>query len=798
MLLEGQQIGGYQFLRLLGSGGMGDVYLAEDRQIGQQVAIKVIRSQLGTYLDVGASEEAIRLFQREAKAIAMLDHPHILPLFAYGEEQFGDTRLVYLVMPYRPEGSLASWVRDHYRGTLMAPEDVAHVVHQAAEALQHAHTHKIIHQDVKPSNFLLRIPEETPTRPELFLADFGIARFMSASSDAASHSVRGTPLYMAPEQCLGAPVLASDQYALAVMAYELLTGRTPFQGTLMQVMYQHINATPEPPSSLNLRLPKSLDAVLLIGLAKKPEERFATVRAFANAFQQALQSSGDADALGLPDPKSIEEATTRIISERGPASSSLPSGPIVPVFGTASLPANPPELPEFAAPTEPNLVALKRPTEDLGAGELPEGASASAAAGPTSSSALLPAMALPGRRGKFSRWQWALLAVTGLLLMGGIFGGIAFAVSGRLRQSPASPYASAATVTITPASKMVQGTFTIHAVTGAPEAAQQQVYARQLSYTDTHSETVNATGQGQIPGTDARGTLAFCTTYPGGVVETAGTVYTDNFGGTANVTIVLDVTVTVPQSSASCNNIVFSSGHVQTPGSAGNIAADTFKYGDGPHQLIVTNSSAFTGGKDPQPYTFVEQSDLNNATNSLISSYAPNPQTVFANQIKGNEALVNTPQCSSSTGANHKAGDRTPTVTVTVTFSCSAEVYDKAGALALARELLASQAATDPGSPYGPVGTAQATIGNVSAPDSQGTITLMVSAQGVWAYQFSDVDKQGLARLIAGLTPQQASALILEHAGVANVAIQLSDMYARFLPSDPKQIMIVTQIAPAS
>ena len=111
MSLEGQQIHRYHILRLLGSGGMGDVYLAEDPRIGQQVAIKVIRAELSPYPDAQATQEATRLFQREAKAIAQLDHPHILPLYDYGEERLGNLIFIYLVMPYRREGSLSDWPR---------------------------------------------------------------------------------------------------------------------------------------------------------------------------------------------------------------------------------------------------------------------------------------------------------------------------------------------------------------------------------------------------------------------------------------------------------------------------------------------------------------------------------------------------------------------------------------------------------------------------------------------------------------------------------------------------------------
>src|SRR5713226_7722477 len=111
MSLEGQHIGRYRFSRLLGEGGMGDVYLAEDARIGQQVAIKVIRAGVAPYIDVDAAKEAARLFQREVKAIVKLDHPNILPLFDYGEGCTGSLTFAYLVMPYRQEGSLEDWLR---------------------------------------------------------------------------------------------------------------------------------------------------------------------------------------------------------------------------------------------------------------------------------------------------------------------------------------------------------------------------------------------------------------------------------------------------------------------------------------------------------------------------------------------------------------------------------------------------------------------------------------------------------------------------------------------------------------
>jgi len=309
MSLGGSQIGRFRLLRLLGRGGMGEVYLAEDEQLRRQVAIKVIQAE---YLD----PDATRLFQREARAIAMLSHSHILPLFDFGEATIHGTTLTYMVMPFCKEGTLAAWMQQRRNTGLLSPQDVGFIVQQAASALQYAHNHQIVHQDVKPSNFLIRSIEDASGLPDLMLADFGVAKSTSTTA-SVSQSVRGTPAYMAPEQWEGTPVAATDQYALAIMAYDLLTGHPPFQGSLGKVMYQHLHVTPQLPSTLNLRLPADVDMVLLHALAKKPEERFGSISAFARAFQQALpvDSSGPTRANTLQEPDRSDMRATLVISE---------------------------------------------------------------------------------------------------------------------------------------------------------------------------------------------------------------------------------------------------------------------------------------------------------------------------------------------------------------------------------------------------------------------------------------------------------------------------------------------------
>jgi eukaryotic-like serine/threonine-protein kinase len=292
MLPEAQQLSHYQLVRLLKSGGMGEVYLAVDTLLHRQVAIKVIDTDALRYAETDAAKDATRLFLREAQAIAQLDQSNILPLYDSGEQSVNGTALRYMVMPYRQAGSLSDWKRAHFGEQVLPLAAVELIVRQAALALQHAHDRQIIHQDVKPSNFLVHGDEEHPSRLHLQLADFGVAKFMMMTSE--SQVIRGTPTYMAPEQWNGHPVPATDEYALAVMAYELLTGRPPFVGNGYQhIWHQHCHVQPSPPSLINPTLPHELDAVFLRALDKNPQRRYSSVSDFAHAFLRAVLNSGN-------------------------------------------------------------------------------------------------------------------------------------------------------------------------------------------------------------------------------------------------------------------------------------------------------------------------------------------------------------------------------------------------------------------------------------------------------------------------------------------------------------------------
>ena len=309
--LIGTSIGGYRLVQLLGSGGMGTVYLAEDAAIGQQVAIKVVRTDPDSYTDPTTAQIAAERFKQEARAVASLDHLHILPLYRYGEEKTGDGgQRAYIIMQYRPEGSLWDWLRRRagiepgqpssplspvpslsavpaqLPGTWpLALDEAGEYLRQAASALHYAHERGIIHRDVKPANFLLRF--EGGNTVHLLLSDFGLAKLYSSSS-ATSH-ILGTPVYMAPEQFEGAAVPESDQYGLAVMIYYFLAGRPPFEGEPMRLMHQHLTAAPPAIGMFNPSLPERVGNVLIRALAKIPADRYPSTADFAAAFAQAAQ-----------------------------------------------------------------------------------------------------------------------------------------------------------------------------------------------------------------------------------------------------------------------------------------------------------------------------------------------------------------------------------------------------------------------------------------------------------------------------------------------------------------------------
>jgi ABC-type transport system substrate-binding protein/serine/threonine protein kinase len=266
----GQQFGNYRLVSLLGQGGYAEVYLGQHVRFNQQAAIKVLHTHLS---DVEAEH-----FQQEAETIARLAHPSIVRVLDF-DVQDG---VPFLVIDYAPNGSL----RQRYpKGSLVPLPVIVSVVKQVADALQYAHEQKFIHRDVKPENMLLG------RRQEVLLSDFGIATIAHSTSslNVDAEGTSGTLAYMAPEQIEGHPRPASDQYALGIVVYEWLCGERPFEGSVSEVMAQHLSVPPLPLHERMPEIPLEIEQVVLRALAKDPKARFASVAAFSAALEQASQ-----------------------------------------------------------------------------------------------------------------------------------------------------------------------------------------------------------------------------------------------------------------------------------------------------------------------------------------------------------------------------------------------------------------------------------------------------------------------------------------------------------------------------
>jgi eukaryotic-like serine/threonine-protein kinase len=275
--LVGQTLGVYRLRSLLGVGGMAEVYLAEDPSLRRDIAVKVLPRSLAA--DPGYVER----FRNEAQRVASLSHPHITPVYTFGEER----GLLYLVMPRMKESLRERMDREGQ----LALQEAARMTNQIAAALYIAHQHGIVHRDVKPENILL---DESG---KAMLTDFGIARELSALREAgvartlaATGLPVGTPEYMAPEQLRGLPATEQvDLYALGVVLYEMLTGHVPHDATTPYEVATAVLRDPvRPPSYYNARLSAEVEQVIVTAMAKDPTRRYHDMKAFAMALRGAL------------------------------------------------------------------------------------------------------------------------------------------------------------------------------------------------------------------------------------------------------------------------------------------------------------------------------------------------------------------------------------------------------------------------------------------------------------------------------------------------------------------------------
>src|ERR671925_1127473 len=320
----------YRILRKLGAGGMANVYLAEDEELGRRVAIKILNDRYAN------DELFIERFRREAKSAAALSHPNIVSIYDRGEAE----GTYYIAMEVIEGRSLKELILT--RGPLPVNQAITYTL-EMLEALRFAHRHGIIHRDVKPHNILIG--------ERLKVTDFGIAR-AGASQMTEAGSIMGTAQYLSPEQARGAPVTASsDLYSVGIVLYEMLTGKVPFNGdSAIEIAMKHLNELPRAPSKTRPEISEDLDHVVLRALAKAPEDRYQTAEEFAEDLHRV--------EAGMPLAPETSEAATALLAAPGATLGGTTQ--VLPTDATRIAPPRP-QTPGRPPPYRPGYMYEERP-----------------------------------------------------------------------------------------------------------------------------------------------------------------------------------------------------------------------------------------------------------------------------------------------------------------------------------------------------------------------------------------------------------------------------------------------------
>ncbi len=269
-----KKIGNYEIIEEVGKGAMGVVYKARDLTIDRIVALKTIRLP---DTSTANERELIARLKQEAQAAGRLNHPNIVVIYEYGEEN----GIAFISMGFVEGRELKSYMDS---GEKFSLETICDIMSQTLDALAFSHKNNIIHRDIKPSNIMIM------ANGHVMMTDFGIARLESSELTQAGATM-GTPNFMSPEQCMGQRVDGrSDLFSAGVVLYQLLTGEKPFDGpSIASILQKIITVEPLPPSQLNMMIPVEFDAVISKALAKRPAERFPSVVEFAAAIKAASE-----------------------------------------------------------------------------------------------------------------------------------------------------------------------------------------------------------------------------------------------------------------------------------------------------------------------------------------------------------------------------------------------------------------------------------------------------------------------------------------------------------------------------
>jgi len=732
LTLEGMQLGNYDVVKRIRVGGMGAVYEGRQRSaFGRRVAIKVI---LGNY---AGDREMRRRFAMEARTIAGLHHPHILPLIEFGDEQ----GILYLVMPFIEGGTLTGYLRR----SLPDFSDVATIFLQLLDAVEYAHDQGLIHRDIKSSNVLLEARRDSS--PYVYLADFGLVRYSEHPDTAETgkpiplDQIPGTPHYMAPEQTRGIITKATDIYALGVLLYQMLVGEVPYDDADdVKIVKMHLYAPVPSPCDRDASIPVDLGEVVQKAMAKRVEARFHSVaemrQAFVAAIDKPLHSIED-DEDQWNDDNMVADPSRR----------------------RASVPLTSMELRE----AEPK-------------------------------SGFIPPQGKKSQRrnvnSSHKHFTFSLMATTAvslillvLLLMPRVFNfslfPIGFPVFGN------SPYA---TVSVVAQSKIVQDTYLLTASPQVvkPDLAKRVIPDREVSSTATANSTVASTGMKMIPGAQASGLVEFDNSRRTEYSVPAGYVLTTDTG----VGIKLTQQVSVPPSGDGQDGTITVPAIAVLQGASGNIAANALDTACCNDHLIVSNPQPFSGGVDPHFVPVVTQADIDGIKNALYARLQEQAKARLQKQIEHNEEETGQLTYSEKVVADSAPGTEASAVNVQVSVTANIFVYNQTTARLVVVQLLNKQALAQLGIHYGLKDVP--TIGSpvVVQQGQMGIVYLSVSATGMWVYTFSSQQIAQWQQSIKGATPMLADTFLDQQQGVKSAQIRLP-FGADRLPASVDQIKVV-------
>ncbi|GHO42907.1 protein kinase domain-containing protein [Ktedonospora formicarum] len=807
--LEGKQLGNYDVIRRIRVGGMGAVYEGRQRTaFDRRVAIKVI---LG---DFAKDQDMRRRFMREARTVADLHHPNILPLIEFGEER----GILFLVMPFIDGGTLTSYLRR----SLPDLAEVTNLYQQILDAVENAHDEGLIHRDIKSSNIMLEMRRGKV--PHIYLGDFGLVRIKSTRGGRRRHNgaswpgeasqsgkpipldqVPGTPHYMAPEQTRGIVTPLTDIYALGVLLFQMLTGELPYDSDddIRVIEMQLYNPIPSP-CERDASIPRELEGVVYKAMAKNPEDRYQSVSELRDAFLKAI--SGPRVELFTDTDDQPEEIVDHFLAPGIKPNPDFHSDSTVPNSERAPRPfpreasvhevSSPRRLGQEttleADPLQPQPIIMQQ-RQPRTTGEIrPKFAKSyqqRVTEEPTEVKIIRAHQPVRKRRRKQPAKPLIITSVAlAVLVLLALIGTRAFGASLFAPGFPIFGGAPIATVYVTAQDKTLQNTFILTASPQVHSAdlATHRIPAHLLKQSTQGTSTINTTGTHTTNAVQAHGSLIFSNTSR--MPANLGVITLTHNGVSVRTTQVVQVPgkrfgsdkpgiITVPATAI-------------TPGANGNLDAHIF---DGPccaNNISVSNTAPFSGGSDGQVIHTVQQNDIDGVKTDLVPRLKQQLTQQFQKSLDVNEVLATQPQFEVKITPEQPVGATTDRVKINVQVSGSVLSYDKGIATGIATELLKQEATRSLSTNFklhgqpNQIGTINAKVGQNNA------IYLTISVKGQWIYSFTDQQIASWPDYLKGTTSTTALAYLNQQPGVAQVELRLPFNTDHF-PSDTNQIKII-------